>query len=74
MGQEQPKRKAQCRANKLTTISRVENNEDCFLLNLLMVQREQQKELSTVNFNLSTYISDQVLGYSMQDLDGVNII
>ena len=32
-------RKAQCRANELFTIGRVENNEDCFPLNLLIVQR-----------------------------------
>ena len=32
-------RKAQCRANKLFETDRVENNEDCFPLNLLIVQR-----------------------------------
>ena len=37
--------KAQCCANKLVTIGREENNEDCFPLDLLNVQREQQKEL-----------------------------
>ena len=36
-------RKSQCCANKLFTIGRVENNEYCFPLNLLIVQREQQK-------------------------------
>ena len=32
-------RKDQCRANKLFTIVREENNEHCFLLNVLIVQR-----------------------------------
>ena len=36
-------RKSQCCANKLFTIGRVENNEYRFPLNLLIVQREQQK-------------------------------
>ena len=35
-------RKAKCRINKLFTIGREEKNENCFLLNLLIVQREQQ--------------------------------
>ena len=36
-------RKAQCRSNKLFKIVRIENNEDFFLINILIVQREQQK-------------------------------
>ena len=36
-------RKAQCCVNKLFIIGRVENNKDCFLLNILIVQREQKK-------------------------------
>ena len=36
-------RKAQCCAKELFTLGRVENNEDRFPLNLLNVQREQQK-------------------------------
>ena len=36
-------RKAQCRTNKLFVIGRIENNRDHFLLNILIVQREQQK-------------------------------
>ena len=36
-------RKAHCRTNELFKIGRLENNEDCFLLNILIVQREQQK-------------------------------
>ena len=37
------KSKSQCRVNKLFTIGRVENNEYCFMLKLLILQREQQK-------------------------------
>ena len=36
-------RKAQCRANDLFALGKIENNDDCFLLNLLIVQREKQK-------------------------------
>ena len=36
-------RKAQCHANELFTLSRVENKEDCFPLNILIVQREQKE-------------------------------
>ena len=32
-------RKAQCRTKELFTVGRVENNEDCFPLNILIVQR-----------------------------------
>ena len=35
-------RKVQFRANKLFAIDRVENNEDCFPINLLIVKIEQQ--------------------------------
>ena len=49
--------KAQCRANKLFTLVRVKKkNEDCFALNILIVQREQKKELRNINYKLSTYI------------------
>ena len=51
-------RKAQCHANKLFKIERVENNEYCFPLNILIVQREQKKEPRNENSNLITYISD----------------
>ena len=37
-------RKAQCHANSLFTIGRVENDEDYLPLNLLIVQREKHKE------------------------------
>ena len=66
--------KDQCLTNNLFEIGRVEDNEDCFHLNLVILQIEQQKELRHVNSNFSTYISDQVSGYSMQELDGVEII
>ena len=66
--------KAQCRSKKLFTIGRVKKNEDCFPLNHLILQREQQKELSNVNSNLIRYILDQGSGYSMQKLDDVEII
>ena len=36
-------RKSQCRSNELFALIRIENNEDCFPLNLLIVQRKQQK-------------------------------
>ena len=67
-------RKDQCCAADLFAIGRVENNEDCFPINILIVQREQQKELRKVNSNLSTYIFDRGSGYSMQELDNVEII
>ena len=67
-------RKTQCRANELFAIGREENNENCFPLNLLIVKREQQKEPRNVNSSISTYISDQGSGYSMQELDDVDII
>ena len=63
--------KSQCCVNELFAIVRVENNEDYFPLNILILQREQKKELRNVNSNLSTYISDQGSGYSMQEFDDV---
>ena len=36
-------RKSKCCANKLFALGRVENNDDCFPLNILIVQIEQQK-------------------------------
>ena len=44
------------------------------MLNILIVQREQQMELRNINSKLSTYILDHVSGYSMQALNGVEII
>ena len=44
------------------------------LLNLLIVQRKQKKELSNIKSSLSTYILDQVSGYPKQELDNVEII
>ena len=35
--------KVQCRANELFALGRVENTDDCFPLNILIVQIEQQK-------------------------------
>ena len=67
-------RKSQCRANELFEIGKVENNEDCFQLNLLILQIEQQMELRNINSKLSKYISDQGPGYSMQALEKVEII
>ena len=55
-------KKAQCRSNELFEISRTENNEDYFPLDLLNVQREQQKYPIKINSKLSTYISDQGSG------------
>ena len=40
-------RKAHCRANELFAIGRVENNEDCFPLNLLVVKIERQNRTET---------------------------
>ena len=37
-------RKSQCCDNELFALGRVENNKDCFTLNILIVQIEQQKE------------------------------
>ena len=50
-------KKAQCFVNKLFAISREEKNEDCFPLNILNVQREQQKDLRKVHSKLIAYIS-----------------
>ena len=50
------RRKAQCRTNELFELGRVKNNEDCFPLNILIVQREQQKEIRNINSKISTYI------------------
>ena len=36
-------KKAQCCANELFTLGRIENNKYCLPINLLIVQREQQK-------------------------------
>ena len=47
-------RKAQCRADKLFAIGREENNDNCFPLKLLIVQREQQKEQRNIKTSLST--------------------
>ena len=49
-------RKDQCLTNKLFTLGRIENNKYCFLINILVIQREQQKELRNMNTKLSTYI------------------
>ena len=48
--------KAQCCVNKLFSISRLENKKYCFALNVLNVQREQQKVLRNRNSKISTYI------------------
>ena len=58
-------RKYQCRVNKLFALCRAENNENRFLLNLLIVQIEKQIELRNINSKLSTYISDLGSSYSM---------
>ena len=66
--------KVQCRANELFAIVRVENNEYCLLINILNIQREQKKELRNINSMISTYISYQGSGSSMQVLDDFEII
>ena len=54
--------------NELFKMGREENNEDSLPLNLLNMQREQQKELRNRNSKLRTYISYWVSGYSKQAL------
>ena len=66
--------KDQCFTNELFAIGKVENKKYCFLLNLFIVQREQKKKLINMNPKLSTYISYQGSGYSMQAIDNVDII
>ena len=66
--------KAQCCTNELFTIGREENNDNCFPIKLLILQRKQQKELGNIKSILSTYISDRVSGYSKKELDDVEII
>ena len=46
-------KKDKCCANELLRIGRVENKAKCFSLDLLNVQREQQKELININPKLS---------------------
>ena len=53
----------QCRANKLFSIVRYENNKDCLPINLLDVQREQLKEPRKFNYKTSAYILNQRSGY-----------
>ena len=60
---------AQCRTNKIFLISRADNSEGYFPLNLLNVKIKQQEDLIKVNSKISTYISDRVSIYSKQDLD-----
>ena len=55
-------------------IGRKKNNKNRFPLNLLIVQREQQKELRNINYKLSTYISDRRYGCFMQELEDIEII
>ena len=45
--------RAQCLPDELFTIIWVENIKDCFPLNLLVVQRQQQKYLRKINSKLS---------------------
>ena len=40
-----------------------------FPLNILIVQREQQKDLRKINSKLGAYVSEQGSGYSKQVLD-----
>ena len=67
-------RKAQCCTNELFAIDREENNEYCFPLNLLIVQKEQQKEPRNIKSSLSTNILDQGSSYSKKELDNIEII
>ena len=67
-------RKDQCRANELFAIGGEEKIDNCFPLNLLIVQREQQKELNNIKSSLGTCISDRGSSYSKQELDDVEII
>ena len=49
-------------------------NEDCFLLNILNVQIEQQKKIRNKNSNSVHTLSDRISGYSGQALEEVKII
>ena len=49
-------RKDQCCANELFAIGSLENSQYFFPLNILIVKREQQKELRNIYSNLGTYI------------------
>ena len=57
------KRNTQCCANNSFTIGILENNDDCFWLNILILKIEQKKEPRNINSKLSTYISDWGYGY-----------
>ena len=50
--------KSQCRANDLLVDGRIENNKYFLLLDILNVQREQQKELRDKNSKLGAYMKD----------------
>ena len=60
--------------NELFAIGREENNDNFFPLNLLIVKKEQQKEMRNIKSSLSTYILDRGSGYSKQELDNFKII
>ena len=49
-------RKSQFCIDELFTLSKLENNDDFFPLNILIVRREQQKEPRNITSKLSTYI------------------
>ena len=66
--------KSQCHAKDLFAIDIEENNYYYFLLTVLNVQREQQKELRNLNYKLSAYILYWGSGYSNQALNNVDII
>ena len=66
--------KDQCRTYALFAISGVKNNKDCFPLNILILQREQQIKLRNIDSKLGTYILNQWSGYSMKSLIYANII
>ena len=54
--------KSQCHANELFVINTEENNKEHLPLNILNMQREQQKYPIEVNSKLSAYIAHQGYG------------
>ena len=63
--------KAQCLVNKSFTLGRYKNNEYCFRITLLNVQREQQKETRNRDSILSAYLPYRGYGYAKQVLYSV---
>ena len=64
----------QIRVNYLFATSVVKNTNNCFLLDILIIQREEQKYIRNIYFKLSAYMNYQRYGYYQHALGNVEII